>query len=203
MSNLFIIAEPSCRIELPEAPCHGAGLVVRRFDTQAGFLASYDPDREGCVVVSLRAGGPSGREVVMGLLRAGCSLPIVLVSQVSTITDAVAAIRSGAAEYLEHPAHPGVLLAAVRRALARFRELHPQRENARRVEAKIAVLTRRERDVLRLLVQGKRSKQIAAELGLTRKTTDAYRGAVMRKVGVSGLAELLIWYLEGQAPRLP
>ena len=116
---------------------------------------------------------------------------MIIISAHGDVESAVRAMKCGAVDFVKKPYKGKVLLARIREALeldARIR-----REEARwaDVVARLARLTPREREVMALLVLGKSAKQIAFELGLSRKTVDVHRSHVMSKMQIDSVVELV------------
>ena len=108
-------------------------------------------------------------------------------------------------DFLVKPLDEPKLLEAIARAGARAAALHEQRESEREAAARVARLTRREREVCGLVAQGLLNKQIAYELGTGEKVIKVHRGRAMRKLGVDSVAELvrLIARLPAETPITP
>jgi DNA-binding NarL/FixJ family response regulator len=162
-----------------------AGYTVRPFTTGEEALESVRGERPSLVVVDVRLEGMSGYDVCR-VLRAtfGDSLPIVFVSGERTESfDRVGGLRLGADDYLVKPVDPDELLARSDRLVSRTRSAHPMPASAARN------LTRRETDVLELLVSGLRSKEIAQELSISGKTVAVHVQNILAKFGVHSQAQ--------------
>ena len=168
-----------------------AGFAVIGFPSSESFLERFDRAAPGCIVLDLAMPGLSGLELQQTLESQGCLLPIVFLTGRGDIASSVRAMKRGAADFLTKPVDEEVLIAAVREALARDRELRAIRAQRDRVAESLATLTAREREVLALIVAGRLNKQIAAELGTVEKTIKFHRANLMRKLGVGSLAELV------------
>jgi FixJ family two-component response regulator len=168
-----------------------AGFAVIGFPSPESFLERLDRAAPGCIVLDLAMPGLSGLELQQTLESQGCPLPIVFLTGRGDIASSVRAMKRGAADFLTKPVDEEVLIAAVREALARDRELRAIRAQRDRVAESLATLTAREREVLALIVAGRLNKQIAAELGTVEKTIKFHRANLMRKLGVGSLAELV------------
>jgi FixJ family two-component response regulator len=120
-----------------------------------------------------------------------CNLPIVILTGTDDMQTAVVAIRAGAVDFLEKPFDGRALVESVTHAF----ELDGMfRENRRRLaerDARMAQLTRREREVMEMMLDGKTSRAIAGQLGLSVRTIEGYRAAVMKKMQAGSLPELL------------
>jgi len=137
--------------------------------------------------------GLSGLQLQERLAELGHTLPIVFLTGHADIPSSVRAIKSGAEDFLTKPAPKDVLLAAVQRALARFRAAHEKSERTGAQHARLATLTPREREVFNLVVCGRLNKQIAHQLGTSERTIKAHRQSLMQKLEVRSVAELVLF----------
>jgi FixJ family two-component response regulator len=168
-----------------------AGWRVETFPSADAFLDYAAPDRPACLVLDLQLPGPSGLDLQATLVGAGRHLPIVFITGHGDVPSSVRAMKGGAVDFLQKPFDAQELLGCVARALACSREQRAQREQRAMLEERLGTLTRRERDVLRLVVTGKLNKQIAGDLGIAEKTTKIHRGRVMAKMRAGSVAELV------------
>lgn len=166
------------------------GYPVATYASSEAFLADPGRARHACLVVDLNLPSESGLELQSRLNRDCPPLPIIFVSGQGDLSTAVKLGQAGAADFLQKPVHPADLVASVERALA---EPHEPRRTAdsRQAEALRALLTARERDVLERVLEGKPTKLIAAELGISERTAEHHRQSLMRKAGAKSLARLL------------
>ncbi|CAG9250071.1 Nodulation protein W [Paraburkholderia unamae] len=164
-----------------------AGYSVRDYASAGEFLVSEPEEWDGCLLVDLELGGPSGLDLQQALRRQPRTLPVVFMSAYSDVPRTVQAMKAGAVDFLVKPFERQTLLDALEAALHQgVEEPQAQPEPTRGVK-----LGDRERTVLRGIVAGLRNKQIAAELGLSERTIKSCRADLMRKFGADSLAELL------------
>jgi two-component system response regulator FixJ len=169
------------------------GLATRSFADAEGFLAAYggdDPGHPGCLLLDVRMPGMSGMELLGALSARGFPLPVILLTGHGDVPLAVAALKAGADDFIEKPYNDQQLLDAVAAAIRKSRRLLADGAERRRIRARLATLSRREREVLRCVVEGLQNKAIAAELDLSIKTVEVHRHAVMEKMAVRSVAEL-------------
>ena len=169
----------------------GEGLEVRTYASAEEFLDRFSNERAGCGVVDLRMPGMSGLELQEELARRHLRLPLVFVTAHGAVPQAVVAMRRGAVDFVEKPFTDGHLVDAVRRALAAHSRRPGGEPEPGVVRARAARLSRRERDVLAAVVEGRSSKAIAADLGIATKTVEAHRARIMAKLGAPSLAGLV------------
>jgi len=155
------------------------------------FLASYDPDRPGCLVLDVRMPGMSGLDFQDELTARRSTLPIIMVTGYADVSMAVRAMKAGAIEFLEKPFGDQVILESVQQAIERDRRLRAYETERVTFVRRLAKLTRRERQVMDLLVAGRSNKEIARELRVSRKTVETHRAKLMTKAAAKSLAGLI------------
>lgn len=155
------------------------------------FLANYDPDQPGCIVLDVRMPGMSGPELQEELNRRGAIIPVIFVTGHGDVPMAVEAMQHGAVDFLQKPFSDKELTDRIQRALAadrRNRDLLGEKEQIR---ARLAMLTRRERQVLELVTRGKSNKVIAGDLGVSQRTVEIHRAHLTEKMRATSLAHLV------------
>jgi len=160
------------------------GFSVETYESADSFLRAIEQPRAGCVVADVRMPGTDGIELV-------CELPVVLISGHADIPMAVAAIRSGAEDFIEKPIDDAKLVAAINRALARTFEQQDLRKSHQAVDVMFARLTPRQVEIFDLVVQGFTSHAIAARLNISVRTVEGYRAEIMEKMQAGSVAILV------------
>jgi two-component system CheB/CheR fusion protein len=172
------------------------GRPVEVYGSAQEFLDAYRSGRNGCLVVDCRMPDMDGIELLERLKAEGHELPTIMITGYADVPLAVRAMKAGAASFIEKPVRADELLAAVDRALEQTRgsaELAVLRETA---ATRIANLTPRQRQVMDLVVEGNPNKEIAAVLGISQRTIENHRAAVMKKIGARSLSQLIHLTLE-------
>jgi FixJ family two-component response regulator len=136
-----------------------------------------------------------GLEVQRQLLCKGTTLPIIFVSGYAEISSAVEALKLGAFDFLEKPVNGALLVEKVQAALVKSRELHAQRMGQATREARLALLTDKERQVCKLVVAGQSSREIAETLDLSARTVENHRARIMEKLHISSTVDLVKLFL--------
>ena len=168
-----------------------AGLAVETYASADEFLAAYDPERPGCLVLDVRLRHSSGLDLQDDLRRRKAMLPIIVLTGHGNVPTSVRALKAGAVDFLQKPAPPKLLLERIRAALAsdqKAREVIGQRSG---VLERLADLTPREREVMELLVAGKTSKEIATAMRVSVRTVEGHRRMVLSKMDVTSAAQLV------------
>jgi two-component system, chemotaxis family, CheB/CheR fusion protein len=155
------------------------------------FLAADRPDRKGCLVVDALMPGMGGIALLERLKSGNRGLPAIMVTGHGDIVMAVRAMKAGAADFLEKPIRPDELLASIERALERTQDSAKLSAWRKTAAERIARLTPRERDVMDRVVKGHPNKIIADDLGISQRTVENHRAAVMKRTGVATLPDLI------------
>jgi two-component system response regulator FixJ len=180
-----------------------AGLSVRSYESALDFLAAF-PEREpGCIVVDVRMPEMSGIELLEQLRKAGSGMPVIVITGHADVPLAVEAMKLGAIDFLEKPFEEEIILRSIQAALDRPAGGATDAEAAA-VQARLALLSTRERQVLEGLVIGNPNKVIAYDLGISPRTVEVYRANVMTKMMAGSLSDLVrMALLAGDVIRRP
>ncbi len=166
------------------------GRTVEDFSSCEDFLAAYRPGREACLLVDAYLPGMNGLELLQRLSESGHRLPAIMITGNSDVPMAVEAMKAGASDFIEKPVSRAELLAGVGRALELARDsskLTAYREDA---ASHLAGLTDRQRQIMTMVLAGHPSKNIAADLGISQRTVENHRAAIMTKTGSKSLPAL-------------
>jgi FixJ family two-component response regulator len=189
--TVYVVDDDHDLLKAIERLLQSAGIRAVTFASPQQFLDGCDREAPGCLVLDLALPGLSGLELQKVLEQQGILLPIVFLTGRGDIAASVQAMKCGAVNFLTKPVDDTVLFAAIREAIARDLALRRARQEQVRAADSLAKLTPRERQVLELIVAGRRNKQIAAELGTVEKTVKFHRANLMRKMGVRVVADLV------------
>jgi two-component system response regulator FixJ len=167
------------------------GMEVQTYESAMAFLDVAPTIRTGCVITDVRMPSLSGVELLRRLRELRLGIPVIVITGHGDVPLAVEAMKIGAIDFLEKPFDDEVLLASVRSALNR--QDQDQRRQAERtdIDARLAALSNRERDVLEGLVAGHANKQIAYDLGISPRTIEIYRANLMTKMQAASLSDLV------------
>jgi FixJ family two-component response regulator len=171
------------------------GLNYEIFHSADDFLAKYTDEFAGCLVLDIRMPGLGGLELQQKLLEMDSSLPIIFITGHGDVPMAVEAMQKGAFDFIQKPFRDQELLDRVSEAMKIDREIRSAREEKAGVAERIEKLTKREHEVLDLVVTGKPNKIIAYELGVSQRTVEIHRARVMEKMEAKSLAGLVRMHL--------
>ncbi len=167
------------------------GYRIETFPSAETFLADPGHDRFRCLLVDVSLPGIGGLELQRRLKSEPRQPCIIFLTGTGELPVAVEAMREGAADFLQKPVGSADLAESVARALEKETETIPPQTNQADIAARLATLTHREREILDRIVVGQLNKNIAADLGISERTTEHHRQNVMRKMGVKSLAMLV------------
>jgi FixJ family two-component response regulator len=160
------------------------------FGTAAEYIAYAKPDVPACLLLDVELPDINGLDLQSQIAQ-GNHPQIVFITGHGDIPASVRAIKAGAVDYLTKPFREDDLLRAVHAAIAQDREARRKRAGLAELNQRLKSLTRREREVLPLVVSGLLNKQAAAKLGISEITLQIPRGTVMKKMGAASLADLV------------
>jgi two-component system response regulator FixJ len=189
--TVFVVDDnPGVRKSL-RALLESADLDVETFASGEEFLAAYDPDRAGCLLLDVRLRKSSGLDLQDELNRRKTTLPIIVLTGHGTVPTSVRALKAGAVDFLQKPAPPKMLLERVQAALQVDRQSRSTAADEAVVTERLKHLTPREREVMELLLAGKSSKEIAAVLRVSIRTVEGHRRMVLSKIQVTSASQLV------------
>ena len=167
------------------------GYEARSYTSPREFLAQHDAAVSGCAVFDVSMPGLDGLELQSALTAGGSHRPVIFITGKGDISTSVRAMKAGAIDFLTKPVSNQDLLEAIRRAEELDAKSRKAQSDLASIEAKVTTLTPRERQVFTHVVAGRMNKQIAYELGTVEKTIKFHRSAIMRKLGVRTVADLV------------
>ena len=188
---VYIVDDDPAALRSVSALVESIGMNAESYISAEEFLRSFEVTRPGCLVTDVRMLGMSGLELQEKLVSDGVTLPVIVITAYADVPLAVRAMEKGAVTLLEKPCGEQQLLDSIRRAIASDTQARQQTIRHQEIREHLAELTASERDVLKLLVEGKMNKNIATQLDIGLRTVELRRQQIMKKMNVDSLAELV------------
>jgi len=176
-----------------------SGFAVATHGSAADFFAAFDDTRPGCLVLDLNLPDRTGIEVLQELAARRCPIPVVFMSGMARVSEAVRALKLGSLDFVEKPFDLQEMVDAIRRAIDIDIDRRSSSASAGEIQRRFARLSPREAEVMELVVRGAANKEVAAQLELSPKTVEVHRANVMRKTEANSLAELVRLHLSLRA----
>jgi two-component system response regulator FixJ len=144
-----------------------------------------------CIVSDVRMPRLSGTQLQTWLNKAKWNEPLILITGFATIDAAVSAIKAGAFDFIEKPVPERRLVASIKAAVAQTQRYEAERQELMDMKSRVDTLSPREQEVLQLAARGLTSREMAFELGISPRTVEVHRAAVMHKTGAGSVADLV------------
>ena len=167
------------------------GLPSKVFLSANEFLAAYNHEQAGCLVLDVRMPGMSGLDLQARLQEMDSALPIIFVTAHGDVPMAVNAVKAGAVDFIQKPFRDQELLDKIQEAMEADARIRAQRMDLAEIRGRLETLTPRETEVLGLVVAGKPNKNIARTLGISQRTVEIHRARVMEKMQVRSVSLLV------------
>ena len=164
---------------------------VRAFESGLALLAQAGNLEPGIIITDVRMPGMSGLELIAELKEKGVIFPIIVLTGHADVAMAVDAMKAGVIDFIEKPYGDAELLAAVETARKRLAGEAGAQAERDEIEARVAHLTGREKDVFDAIVTGESNKSAAQKLGISPRTVEIYRANVMEKMRARSLSDLV------------
>lgn len=167
---------------------------VETYRTASSFQQNYDPKNAGLLITDVRLPDISGLELLEKLKQQKIFLPVIVITGYGDIPMAVRAMKLGAKDFLLKPFNEQVLLEKVQKHINQS----VNNESLHLLNKRINSLSKREQQIIKLIIDGKLNKQIAHELSISISTVEAHRSNIMNKIQAKNLAQLIKLYLQAQ-----
>lgn len=166
------------------------GWRVKTYENGRAFLTDDAPSTPGCAILDVRMPGMSGLELQQEMNVRGYALPIIFLTGNGDIDMAVSAMRDGAVDFVQKPVRQERLLKAIARAVTRSVSETGAVETEGAIREKVQELTDREREIAELIGKKLTNRQISERTGITVRTVEVHRAAIIRKLGVRNPDEI-------------
>lgn len=163
---------------------------TRAWDSAERFLAHYHAGMKGCVILDIRMAGMTGPELFDNLLARGCAMPVIFLTGHADVPLAVRTLKKGAFDFLEKPFIESELAERVIAALSHDEQHRLHAISTASIESRLQLLTVREREVMKRILNGQYNKVIAADLQIAMRTVEVHRARIFEKMNVRSAVEL-------------
>ncbi|WHZ12997.1 MAG: nitrogen regulation protein NR(I), GlnG [Burkholderiaceae bacterium] len=170
------------------------GLRVQSWSDAQAFIAGFDRQGIGAIVLDVRMPGIGGLAVLDKLMAQGVDQPVIMLTGHGTVEMCRRAFKAGAAEFLEKPVDDELLLETLQQAVRQHVKSRQRQLAGRQARARHAQLSEREREVLALIVDGLTNKEIGRSLAISPRTVETHRANLFAKLEVASLAQLIRQY---------
>ena len=191
-TSVFIVDDDELVRDLLEQLIKSVGLKVETFSSAKVFLETFNPpDNPCCLISDIRMPGLSGLDLQEELSKIGCSIPIIFITGYGTVPMSVRAMKAGAVDFLQKPFENQELIEIVHRAIEKNRKEKLQQDEIKDIEQRLKSLTKRELEVVDLVVNGILNKDIANSLYMSENTVKTHRRHIMQKMEIGSSTELV------------
>ena len=188
---VFIVDDDVSVRELLELLVGSSGWKPETFVSAQEFLSRPPPLAPSCLILDVNLPDLNGLDLQKRVAADRIDMPIIFITGYGDVPMTVRAMKAGAVEFLTKPFSDDVLLDAIRQAIEQSQSQLDHEADIRELRNRHASLSRREREVMALVVAGLLNKQIGGELGISEITVKAHRGQAMRKMQAGSLADLV------------
>ena len=161
------------------------------FESAQEFLAQLPTVVPSCLILDVNLPDLSGLDIQQHISDEKSSTPIIFITGYGDIPTSVRAMKAGAAEFLTKPLNDEILIEAIRDAVHRSQAILKREGAQRQLQGRFDQLSKREREVMNLVVKGLMNKQVGFELGISEITVKAHRGRVMEKMHATTFVDLV------------
>lgn len=154
---------------------------VVAYPSAQALLDDWNPGRSGCIVTDMRMPDMSGIELLKHLRGEGSEIPVIVISAYGTVPTSVRAMKLGALDFLEKPFDEQALLDLVNNALASDRRRRSNQTDREVLVKRMALLSERENEVLKSILNGTGNREIARVMDISPKTVETYRSRILEK----------------------
>ncbi len=188
--RVFIIDDDPAVRDALVTLVESVGLIAEDYPSADEFLDRYNRETPGCLITDICLPGMDGLQLQQVLQERDIQLPLIAISAHGDIAMAVKMVRRNAIDFIEKPFRNHIMLQRIHEALDLDRQQRRQRAQEEKLQARLSLLTPREKETLNLLLDGKSNKIIAAELSLSPRTVEAHRANILKKMHAESVTAL-------------
>lgn len=192
---VYLVDDDLSVLRMLQALVDTVGMEAQAFSSAKEFLAAYRAGPCQCLVCDLRMPEIDGMELHQRLKALDATLPVIFLTGFAEVGIAVQAMKHGAFDFLEKPFSAQALLGKIQSALEQSRAQHAQWLEQQAVDARLSLLSPKERSVVRFVVDGKSSREIAERMDISVRTVENHRTRIMEKLHVDSTVELVKLFL--------
>ena len=189
-SVIFIVDDAASVRTSVRTLLEAEGRTVEDHGSSESFLDAYHPGRGACLLLDATLPGLSGLDLLRKLREAGDRIPTILITGHGDVHMAVEAMRAGASDFIEKPVGRAELLASLERALDQSSDSETLSSWRATAAQAVKSLTNRQRQIMTMIIAGHPSKNIAADLGISQRTVENHRAAIMQRTNSKSLPAL-------------
>ena len=190
-TSVFVVDDDQAMRNSLKWLIESVGMKVETFASADEFIRNYYPGRAGCLLLDVRMPGMGGLELQENLAAHRCGLPVIIITGHGDVPMAVRAVQNGAVDFLEKPFNNQAMLDSVHRAIEVDAKQRGESSRLQEIEARYDMLTPREKEVMQLVIEGMRNKNIAYDLEISQSTVEVHRSRVMEKMQAKTLSDLM------------
>jgi|LGVF01.1.fsa_nt_gb FixJ family two-component response regulator len=195
-ATIHIIDDDPSMLEYLSSLVQTINYKSKTYSSASDFLNTYADDGLGCLVLDMRLPGISGLELQQQLAGHNIDLPVIMISGFGDVSTAVKAMKAGVLDFLEKPFKGQDLLDLIQNAVSKHKIDRSKNKSQNKTLKRINSLTKREKEVMGLVVSGMINKDIAKQLEISIKTVEVHRANVMEKMAVTSVTDLVRMSLE-------
>jgi FixJ family two-component response regulator len=188
---VFVVDDDISVRESLEALIRDEGWRPKLFESARDFLARTPTSAPSCLILDVNLPDLSGLDLQQRITGDSAAMPIIFITAYGDVPTSVQAMKAGAAEFLTKPFNAGVLIEAIRGALGRSRTVLEQVLERSQLQSRFESLSKRERQVMSLVVKGLMNREVGSTLGISETTVKAHRGRVMQKMQAATFVDLV------------
>lgn len=168
-----------------------SGYKAHIYASAAEFLAAYEPNKAGCLLLDVRMPGINGLELQQKLATENYDIPIIIMTGHADVNMAVQAMKNGAIDFIEKPFHNQELLTILQQCMVEASKKQHKRHSDLQTSKIISQLTPREREIMNHIADGLPNKKVAKLLSISVRTVEAHRASIMKKLNIKTLPDLV------------